>query len=132
MLEQELYQIPLIDTHVHRVHPNRAPQWGNLGGGYIQGPGQEAFGRQTILYGMVMEALRKKFEMDENASMEQIEQERFRRYQEDPQKYYTWLLSDCNVAMHCLEIGSPIGGRRHFSSPGMSTVIFQAHFICAA
>lgn len=110
MLEQELYQIPLIDTHVHRVHPDRAPQWGNLGGGYIQGPGQEAFGRQTILYGMVMEALRQKFEMDENASMEQIEQERFRRYQEDPQKYYTWLLSDCNVAMHCLEIGSPIGG----------------------
>ena len=31
MLEQELYQIPLIDTHVHRVHPDRAPQWGNLG-----------------------------------------------------------------------------------------------------
>lgn len=110
MLEQELYQIPLIDTHVHRVHPDRAPQWGNLGGGYIPGPGQENFGRQTILYGMVMERLRRKFGMCENASMEQIEQERFRRYQENPQAYYTWLLSDCNVAMHCLEIGSPIGG----------------------
>ncbi len=110
MLEQELYQIPLIDTHVHRVHPDRAPQWGNLGGGYIPGPGQENFGRQTILYGMVMERLRMKFGMRENASMEQIEQERFRRYQENPQAYYTWLLSDCNVAMHCLEIGSPIGG----------------------
>ena len=105
MLEQELYQIPLIDTHVHRVHPDRAPQWGNLGGGYIQGPGQEAFGRQTILYGMVMEALRKKFEMDENASMEQIEQERFRRYQVDPQKYYTWLLSHRESGNHAPVVG---------------------------
>lgn len=110
MLEQDLQQIPLIDTHVHRVHPGRAPQWGNLGGGYIPGPGQEAFGRQTILYGMVMERLRKTFGMADDATMEQIEQERFRRYQADPQGYYTWLLSDCNVAMHCLEIGSPIGG----------------------
>lgn len=110
MLKEELYQIPLIDTHVHRIHPKRTPQWGNLGGGYIPGPEQDAFGRQTILYGMVMEQLRRKFDMCENATMEQIEQERFRRCQANPQEYYTWLLSDCNVAMHCLEIGSPIGG----------------------
>ena len=110
MLKEELYQIPLIDTHVHRIHPNRTPQWGNLGGGYIPGPEQDAFGRQTILYGMVMEQLRRKFDMCEDATMEQIERERFRRYQANPQEYYAWLLSDCNVAMHCLEIGSPIGG----------------------
>lgn len=107
---QALYEIPLIDTHVHRVHPDRAPDWSSLGGGYIPGPGQEHFGRQTILYGMVMEQLRKTFAMPEDSSLEQIEQERFRRYNADPQGYYAWLLSDCNVAMHCLEIGSPIGG----------------------
>lgn len=109
MTLEELYQIPLIDTHVHRVHPNRAPQWGSLGGGYIPGPGQEGFGRQTILYGMVMERLRQHFEMPPEASLEEIEQERHRRYQADPQGYYSKLLSECNVAMHCLEIGSPIG-----------------------
>lgn len=109
MTLDELYQIPLIDTHVHRVHPDRAPQWGSLGGGYIPGPGQEEFGRQTILYSMVMERLREKFAMSQDTSMEQIEQERYRRYRADPQGYYRWLLSDCNVAMHCLEIGSPIG-----------------------
>lgn len=109
MTLESLYQIPLIDTHVHRVHPGRAPQWGCLGGGYIPGPGQEEHGRQTILYGMVMEQLRKKFEMPEDSSHSQIEQERYRRYEADPQGYYTWLLEDCNVAMHCLEIGSPIG-----------------------
>lgn len=109
MTLEELYQIPLIDTHVHRVHPNRAPQWGSLGGGYIPGPGQEAFGRQTFLYGMVMERLREKFSMPADAPLEAVEQERHRRYVEDPQCYYRELLSDCNVAMHCLEIGSPIG-----------------------
>lgn len=109
MTLQELYEIPLIDTHVHRVHPDRAPGWGSLGGGYIPGPGQEAFGRQTILYGMIMERLREKFDMAPEASSEEVEHERHRRYGQDPQGYYTWLLSDCNVAMHCLEIGSPIG-----------------------
>ena len=106
---QDLYQIPLIDTHVHRVHPNLAPDWSCLGGGYIPGPGQEDFGRQTVLYGMVMERLRKTFGMPKDSSMEEVERERFRRYNADPQGYYARLLSDCNVAMHCLEIGSPIG-----------------------
>jgi len=106
----ELYQIPLIDTHVHRVHPDRMPDWSNAGGGYIPGPGQEVFGRQTVMYGMVMEDLRKKLGMPEESTMEQVEQERHRRYNADPQGYYAELLSDCNVAMHCLEIGSPIGG----------------------
>lgn len=106
---QELYQIPLIDTHVHRVHPDRAPDWSCLGGGYIPGPGQEEFGRQTILYGMIIERLRKTFDMPEASAVEEIERERFHRYNTDPQGYYAELLSDCNVAMHCLEIGSPIG-----------------------
>jgi len=110
MTLESLYQIPLIDTHVHRVHPDRAPQWGNLGGGYIPGPGQEAHGRQTILYGMVMEELRRKFGMSQWRTYGEIEQERHRRYQADPQGYYAGLLEECNVAMHCLEIGSPIGG----------------------
>ena len=106
---EALYQIPLIDTHVHRVHPGRAPQWGNLGGGYIPGPGQEAHGRQTILYGMVMEELRRKFGMSQAPTFEEIEAERNRRYTQDPQGYYADLLEECNVAIHCLEIGSPIG-----------------------
>lgn len=106
---QQLYQIPLIDTHVHRVHPDRAPDWSNLGGGYIPGPGQEEFGRQTLLYGMIMERLRERFGMSGESTMEEIEGERSRRYHADPQGYYAGLLSDCNVAMHCLEIGSPIG-----------------------
>lgn len=37
---EEIEKIPLIDTHMHRVHPARAPEWGSLGGGYIPGPCQ--------------------------------------------------------------------------------------------
>ena len=65
---EEIEKIPLIDTHMHRVHPARAPEWGSLGGGYIPGPGQERHGRQTVLYGMILEKLRQRFGMAEDAS----------------------------------------------------------------
>ena len=63
---QEFARIPVIDTHVHRVHPDRAPEFGNLGGGYIDGENQAYHGRQTLLYRMVMEELRKEFKMAED------------------------------------------------------------------
>lgn len=77
---EEIEKIPLIDTHMHRVHPARAPEWGSLGGGYIPGPGQERHGRQTVLYGMILEKLRQRFGMAEDASPEEVERERFLRY----------------------------------------------------
>lgn len=33
---EEIEKIPLIDTHMHRVHPARAPEWGTLSGGEQQ------------------------------------------------------------------------------------------------
>lgn len=107
---EEIEKIPLIDTHMHRVHPARAPEWGSLGGGYIPGPGQERHGRQTVLYGMILEKLRQRFGMAEDASPEAVERERFLRYEKDPKGYYADLIGECNVAMHCVETGSPIGG----------------------
>lgn len=85
---EEIEKIPLIDTHMHRVHPARAPEWGSLGGGYIPGPGQERHGRQTVLYGMILEKLRQRFGMAEDASPEEVERERFLRYGKDPKGYY--------------------------------------------
>ena len=102
--------IQLIDTHVHRIHPGRAPEFGHIGGGYIDGPLQEYNARQTILYGMVMEALRLEFGLPETASVGEVEAERHRRYLADPQMYYTNLIKDQKVEMYCLEVGSPIGG----------------------
>lgn len=108
--ESELMEIRLIDTHVHRVHPERSPAFGNLGGGYLPGPGQEEHGRQTVLYHMVMEELRREYKMSLDTPMEEVERERHRRYQADPQGYFRNLIKDQNVAMYCLEIGSPLGG----------------------
>lgn len=102
---EEIEKIPLIDTHMHRVHPARAPEWGSLGGGYIPGPGQERHGRQTVLYGMILEKLRQRFGMAEDASPEEVERERFLRYGKDPKGYYADLIGECNVAMHCVETG---------------------------
>lgn len=110
---QEFERIPVIDTHVHRVHPGRAPEFGNLGGGYIDGENQGYHGRQTILYHMVMEELRKEFGMPEDVSVGAVEAERHRRYQADPQGYYRELIREQKVLMYCLEIGSPIGGKRY-------------------
>ena len=31
-----LKEIPLIDTHVHRVHPEREPEFGQIAGGYMK------------------------------------------------------------------------------------------------
>lgn len=110
---QEFERIPVIDTHVHRVHPDRTPEFGNLGGGYIDGENQAYHGRQTILYRMVMEELRKEFQMSEDVMVEEIEAERHRRYLADPQGYYRELIRGQNVMMYCLETGSPIGGARY-------------------
>lgn len=108
--EEELKRTGLIDTHVHRVHPGRSPEFGNLGGGYIPGPAQEIHSRQTLLYHMVMEELRREFGMEEDAPLQQVEEERHKRYERDPQGYFRKLLDGENVVMHCLEVGSPLGG----------------------
>lgn len=110
MTQDWLWDIPLIDTHVHRVHPNRTPPLGNLGGGYIPGPQQERFGRGTLLYGMIVDALRAKLDLAPDAADDAVEAARNQRYEADPQAYFRWLLQDCNVALHCVEVGSPIGG----------------------
>lgn len=91
---EEIEKIPLIDTHMHRVHPARAPEWGSLGGGYIPGPGQERHGRQTVLYGMILEKLRQRFGMAEDASPEEVERERFLRYGKDPKLSSSTMLPD--------------------------------------
>lgn len=106
----QLNDIPLIDTHVHRVHPNRAGDFGGIAGGFIPGPNQEKHARQTLLYGMIMEALRKQFHLPENTEVEEIEAERHRRYQRDPQKYFADLVRSQNVDLYCVEVGSPFGG----------------------
>ena len=103
-----LKTVPLIDTHVHRVHPDHAPEFGQIAGGYIPGPGQEKHARQTILYGMIMEELRKYFGMPEGASLEEIEAERYARFNNNPKEYMRELFSRGNVAMYCFEIGSPL------------------------
>ena len=107
---EDIMAIPAIDTHVHRIHPGRAPLWGNLSGGYIPGLRQEEFARDTVFYGMVMEELRKYFHMPENTDWKEVEAERDRRYREDPAGYFRSLTEKQNVAMYCLEIGSPLGG----------------------
>ena len=107
---EEMMSLPAIDTHVHRIHPHRAPLFGNLSGGYIPGPRQEELSRTTVFYGMVLEALRRRFGMPEWASDLAIEEERNRRYGEDPAAYFHSLIEGQNVAMYCLEIGSPLGG----------------------
>ena len=106
-----LKEIPLIDTHVHRVHPDREPEFGQIAGGYIKGRGQEQHARCTILYEMLMQALRVKFGMSEEILNEQVEEERFRRFTSDPEGYTRDLLSEGNVAMSCFEIGSPLRGK---------------------
>ena len=110
---QEFARIPVIDTHVHRVHPDRAPEFGNLGGGYIDGENQAYHGRETLLYRMVMEELRKEFKMAEDVPVEEVEAERHRRYRADPQRYYRELIREQKVLMDGLEVGSPLGGARY-------------------
>lgn len=103
----ELKKVPLIDIHAHRIHPDRAPDLSQVSG-YIPGPGQEIHSRNTLLYGMIMERLRTYFRMPKQASYRDIEAERDRRYHENPQAYFRELISDCNVAMYCMEVGSPL------------------------
>lgn len=106
-----LKEIPLIDTHVHRVHPDREPEFGQIAGGYIKGTGQERHSRCTILYEMIMQELRVKFGMKEDTSNEQVEKERFRRFLADPAGYTKEMLTEGNVAMSLFEIGSPLRGK---------------------
>lgn len=106
-----LKEIPLIDTHVHRIHPDREPEFGKIAGGYIDGPGQEYHSRQTILYEMFMQALRVKFGMSEDATNKQVEEERFRRFKAGPWGYTKELFLEGNVAVSCFEIGSPLKGK---------------------
>lgn len=107
---EQLGEIPLIDTHVHRFLPSREGDFSAIAGGYIPGPGQQEFGRQTLLYGMIMEALRKKFGFAQTASWEEVEAQRHKLYADNPQLYCHSLLDGQNIAMYCMEIGSPMGG----------------------
>lgn len=105
---RHLEEIPLMDTHVHRFHPNRAGNFTAVAGGSIAGPDQQEHARQTILYGMVIDALRQQYGMAAETRMEQVERERERRYSENPLQYAKDLLQQQNVSRYCLEIGSPL------------------------
>lgn len=109
----KIKEIPLIDTHVHRIHPDRELDFGTIGGGYIQGPNQEMYSRQTIIYHMMMEELRNEFKMSENADISEVEAERHRRCGRNPQEYYKNLMQSQNVRMYCVEIGSPLNGKSY-------------------
>ena len=108
-----LKTIPLVDTHVHRLHPDRDPEFGQIAGGYIPGPGQQEHARQTILYSMMMDALRQRFGMPADSSDADVEAERFRHYNADPAEYSRMLLNEGNVALYCFEIGSPLRGKEY-------------------
>ena len=108
--EHSFDSIGLIDTHVHRFHPNRCGGFYTVAGGNIKGPDQDKHGKQTILYNMVIEELRSEFSMSEDATADEIEAERNRRWVSDPFGYSRSLLDPQNVEMYCLEIGSPYGG----------------------
>lgn len=110
-LREFLNSVPLIDTHVHRTHPDREPEFGQIAGGYIPGPNQEKHARQTLLYGMIMEKLRKYYGMPDNTPLGEVEAERHRRFRQDPAGYMKELYSQGNVAMYCFEIGSPLRGK---------------------
>ena len=104
---EALQSIPMIDTHVHRVHPNRAPDLSQVTC-YIPGPGQAVHTRNTLLFEMVCEYLRGFLGLPETASLQEIEQARNARYERDPQKYLADLTAGTNVQMYCLEVGSPL------------------------
>lgn len=106
----------LIDTHAHRFHPDRSGDFSVVAGGYIAGEGQIENASNTILYNMMIEALRRKFEMPEEASAFAIRKERDRRYAEDPLAYSRFLFSGEFADMYCLEIGSPLGGPAYSDS----------------
>ena len=101
-------ELPLIDSHTHRCLYHQEPDFGQLAGGTIGGPSQERHARQRLLFDMFLEEMRKRFGMEEGSSKEEIEAERMRRVQADPDAYYRDCLEGSNVLAYCLETGSPL------------------------
>lgn len=109
MEEAYLAKIGLIDTHAHRIHPDRAPDLSQVNC-YAPGKGQEKHARETILYHTMIERLRTYLDMPVSASAAEIEAERERRYREDPKGFFAAMVQNSNVDMYCMEIGSPLFG----------------------
>lgn len=81
--EAYLKSIGMIDTHAHRIHPDRAPDLSQVNC-YAPGKGQEIHTRQTILYHTMIERLRAYLKLPQTATVSEVEAERERRYRQDP------------------------------------------------
>lgn len=110
-MKDYIENLPLIDTHMHRISHLREPDFGQIAGGVLSGPNQHYHSRQRILFGVLVDELRKRFAMPETAPPLAVEEERARRVREDPRAYYQSCFEHANVAMYCIETGSPLRGK---------------------
>lgn len=108
--EAYLKSIGIIDTHAHRIHPDRAPDLSQINC-YAPGKGQEIHTRQTILYHTMIERLRAYLKLPHTATVSEVEAERERRYRQDPKQFFADMVHDSHVDMYCMEIGSPLFGK---------------------
>ena len=108
-MKLDLTNFPVIDAHCHRFCTMREPkEFGYVAGGVYEGPGQNEFRKETLLYKMLIERMRKFFGMPETAAEEEVVAERYRRYGENPQAYFAAMIEDAKVEAFCAELGSPI------------------------
>lgn len=114
MVIEEAYMksIGMIDTHAHRIHPDRAPDLSQVNC-YAPGKGQEIHTRQTILYRTMIERLRVYLQMPQTSTVEEVEAERERRYRKEPKGFFADMVRDSHVDMYCMEIGSPLFGKSY-------------------
>lgn len=110
-MKDYIENLPLIDTHMHRISHLREPDFGQIAGGVLSGSNQPYHSRQRILFGVLVDELRKRFAMPETAAPLAVEEERARRVREDPRAYYKSCFEGANVAMYCIETGSPLRGK---------------------
>ena len=66
-MKDYIENLPLIDTHMHRISHLREPDFGQIAGGVLSGPNQHYHSRQRILFGVLVDELRKRFAMPETA-----------------------------------------------------------------
>ena len=108
LMKDYIASVPLIDTHMHRISYQREPDFGQIAGGSLAGPGQEKHARQRLLFHVWIDQLKERFSMPPSATPEEVERERQRRVQADPIGYYRSCFTDANVSMYCIETGSPL------------------------
>ena len=107
-MQEFLESVPIIDTHMHRILPEKEPDFGQIAGGSIAGPDQERHARRRVLFSMLTQALREEFAMEDDTPAEEVEAERERRVKSDSKGYYRDCFHKENVAMYCIETGAPL------------------------